>query len=256
MDIRKLKSPYEIIRIDPWLEPYSGEIDLRMNRFLERRAQLVGDAETLTDFANGHLYFGIHRTETGWVVREWLPGADAAYLTGDFNGWSHDLHPMEKKENGVWEILLEGRDALKHGQNIKLWVEKNGGGFERIPACITRTQQDPRTHMLCGQVWDPEPFAWTDGKWQEKKAEAPLIYEAHIGMATQEERGVRGSGAAQDSEAGLQHRAADGHPGASVLRILRIPGDQFLRGQLPVRYAGGSEVSDQSGPRDGPAGAA
>ena len=36
MDIRRMEGPYEITRIDPWLEPYSGEIDLRMNRFKER----------------------------------------------------------------------------------------------------------------------------------------------------------------------------------------------------------------------------
>ena len=188
MDVQKLSGPYGIIQADPWLTPYSGEIDLRMDRFRERRGQLVGNADRLTDFANGHLYFGIHRTETGWAVREWLPGADAVYLTGDFNKWSHDLHPMEKKENGVWEILLEGKDALRHGQYIKLWVERNGAGFERLPAYATRLSSDPRTHLLCSQVWDPEPFPWTDEGYREKEKPAPLIYEAHIGMATEEER--------------------------------------------------------------------
>ena len=37
MDVRKLVSPYAITRIDPWLAPYSGEIDLRMDRFKEKR---------------------------------------------------------------------------------------------------------------------------------------------------------------------------------------------------------------------------
>ena len=36
MDIRKLNAPYEIIRIDPWLEPYAGDIELRMDRFKEK----------------------------------------------------------------------------------------------------------------------------------------------------------------------------------------------------------------------------
>ena len=188
MDIRRMEGPYEITRIDPWLEPYSGEIDLRMNRFKERRYQLVKEADSLRDFADGYMYFGIRRTETGWAVREWLPGADAAYLTGDFNGWSRDLHPMERKENGVWEILLEGENALKHGQYIKLWVEKDGRGFERLPAYATRVVSDPKSYLLCAQVWNPEPFAWTDEGYRDRRPSAPLIYEAHIGMATEEQR--------------------------------------------------------------------
>ena len=233
MDVRKLVGPYEITRIDPWLEPFSGEIDLRMERLKERRNQLVGSAESLRDFANGHLYYGIHRTEDGWVVREWLPGADAAYLTGDFNGWSHDTHPMTKLDNGVFEIRLSGADALRHGQYIKLWVERGGGGFERLPAYATRVKADPRTHILSAQVWDPEPFSWTDEGYRDRKPEAPLIYEAHIGMATggrdRHLPRVRRNGAAADREPRIQRRPADGDPGASLLRILRLPGDQFLR---------------------------
>ena len=188
MDIRKLQPPYEITTIDPYLEPYSGEIELRMDRFRAKRNQIAAQAKTLTEFANGAMYYGIHRTETGWVVREWLPGADAAFLIGDFNGWDYGSHPMTRGENGVWEIELEGRDALKHGQFLKLWVRHGGNAFERLPAYTTRTSMDERTMKLCCQVWDPEePFEWTDQDFHKRPAEAPLIYEAHVGMAQDKE---------------------------------------------------------------------
>ena len=62
MDIQKLSAPYEIIRIDPWLEPYAGDIELRLDRFKEKRRQIAEGADTLTGFANGYLFFGFHRT--------------------------------------------------------------------------------------------------------------------------------------------------------------------------------------------------
>ena len=37
MDISRLEAPYEITSIDPWLAPHSGDIELRMNRFKEKR---------------------------------------------------------------------------------------------------------------------------------------------------------------------------------------------------------------------------
>ena len=138
MDISRLEAPYEITSIDPWLAPHAGGIELRMNRFKEKRWQIAGSAETLKDFANGALFFGFHRTETGWVFREWMPGADEVCLMGDFNDWSRDSHPLKPGENGVWEITLEGKDALKHGQFIKLWVRRGGDWFERLPAYIIR----------------------------------------------------------------------------------------------------------------------
>ena len=188
MDISRLEAPYGITSIDPWLAPYAGDIELRMNRFKEKRWQIAGDAATLTDFANGALYFGFHRTGDGWVFREWMPGADEVRLMGDFNEWDRDSHPLTLGENGVWEITLEGKDALKHGQFIKLWVRRGEEWFERLPAYSTKVSMDEKTKRLCTQVWAPEePFAWTDAEFMQKAPDAPLIYEAHIGMAQDKE---------------------------------------------------------------------
>ena len=100
MDIGKLNAPYQITEIDPWLAQYESDIVLRMERFKEKRRQLVDGAAFLSDFANGYLFFGFHRTKTGWVFREWLPGADEVCLMGDFNQWNRESHPLERKENG------------------------------------------------------------------------------------------------------------------------------------------------------------
>ena len=184
------KTPYRILTLDPLLKPYAADVALRMERNAAVRKQLLGDSAALSAFANGYLYYGFHRTQTGWVFREWAPGADAIHLIGDFNDWNRASHPLRRLDGGVWEIELSGADALKHGQHVKLQITRGSQSFDRIPAYIRYTVQDPLTHQLTGVIWAPErPFQWTDGGYGRKKISPLMIYEAHIGMA-QEREGI------------------------------------------------------------------
>ena len=184
------KTPYRILTLDPLLKPYAADVALRMERNAAVRKQLLGESAALSAFANGYLYYGFHRTQAGWVFREWAPGADAIHLIGDFNDWNRASHPLRRLDGGVWEIELSGADALKHGQHVKLQITRGGRSFDRIPAYIRYTVQDPLTHQLTGVIWAPErPFQWTDGGYGRKKISPLMIYEAHIGMA-QEREGI------------------------------------------------------------------
>ena len=179
---------YKILTIDPWLKPYYSDIALRMQRHADTRRALLGDKGDLSSFANGYLYYGIARTEDGWVYREWAPGADEMHLIGDFNDWNRESHPLTRLENGNWEIKLDGEDALMHGQRIKVQVTKNGEKFDRIPAYIRRVVRDPETNEFYGQVWAPNrPFRWTDGGYGKRKLSPLFIYESHVGMAQEDE---------------------------------------------------------------------
>ncbi len=179
-----------LLKEDIELSPFSSDIRMHLERYNSKRYELVGGGELLS-VANGYLYFGFHRTDSGWVFREWLPGADSAWLFGDFNGWDAYSHPLTNIGGGVFEIKLEGKDALRHGQFVKLMVGRDGASFSRLPAYARRAVLDERDAKLCAQIWMPdEPFAWTDGDWYGRKGHrSPLIYEAHIGMA-QEREGV------------------------------------------------------------------
>ncbi len=168
---------------DAYLEPFFDDVKLHLSRYNDFRRRLGN--KPLSEIATAHKYFGFHRKRNGWVFREWLPGADAAWLCGDFNQWRSYEHPLTPIGNGVWEIRLEGRDALQHGQHVKLIVGRQGVSFERIPAYCKRVRMDESTYRLCGQIWAPErSFRWTDRDWYGKqRPNSPLIYEAHIGMA-------------------------------------------------------------------------
>ena len=174
---------------DPTLAPFAGEIRMHLDRYNHKRWEL--GPGSLLDFANGHRFFGFHRTETGWVFREWLPGADAVWLMGDFNAWDRFGCPLRNVGNGVWEVSFPGKDSLRPGQFVKLVVGRQGIDFDRTPAYATRLGMDERSYTLCCQVATPEePYPWTDGDYYAKRRpEAPLIYEAHIGMA-QEKHGM------------------------------------------------------------------
>ena len=175
----------KIMEYDPSLKPYRQDLELRMKNYEHTKKKLLKPGQNLADFANGHLFYGFHRTDEGWYYREWAPGADEMYLTGDFNFWNRRSHKMKRKEGGVWEIFLPGRDTLKDGQRVGAIVVKDGRELDRIPAYATRVIQDPQTTAWSAQLHVPEkPFQWTDAGFKpEKKL---FIYECHIGMAQEE----------------------------------------------------------------------
>ena len=178
-----------IIKHDLWLEPFEEAINGRYRYALGKKSELTnGGKQSLSDFATGYLYFGLHKTGKGWVFREWAPNATQIYLIGTFSNWKEDqAYAMTRLENGNWEIELPA-DVLHHGDLYKLIVHWNGGCGERIPAWATRVVQDAQTGIFNAQVWDPQtPYLFKTKNF--KPATDPLlIYECHIGMAQQEEK--------------------------------------------------------------------
>ena len=178
-----------ILRNDKWLRPYAGAIEGRHQHAIDKLGELTqGGRKSLSDFADGYLYFGLHQTSRGWVLREWAPNATEIFLVGDFNDWNEMApYQMQRLDSGVWEIRLPRR-ALHHGDLYKLRIHWSGGEGERIPAWVSRVVQDERTKIFSAQVWAPDvPYQWKKKSFRPSKSPL-LIYECHIGMAQEEER--------------------------------------------------------------------
>ncbi len=176
---------YKILKIDPTLTPFEEDINLRMDSYKRKKKELIGAKGKLTDFANGHKFFGFHRTEDGWIYREWAPAAEKMYLTGDFIDWNTTACPMKRLDDGIFEVHLKGRDALQPGQKVQIIVIRDGKELRRIPLYATRVVQDPVTHLWCAELEEPDTvFPWTDRDFTPQKN--PLIYECHIGMSGEE----------------------------------------------------------------------
>ena len=174
----------KIIKMNPCLEPFEADLKMRMNNYKAAKSALLADGKTLSEFANGHRYFGFHPTADGWYYREWAPGAERMYLTGDFCGWDRHAYPMNNLDGGVYELFLPGKDALQEGQRVMTIVVHDGRELERIPLYATRVVQDPYTYAWDAVVHKMADFPWTDEGFRPEKR--PLIYECHIGMAQEE----------------------------------------------------------------------
>lgn len=175
---------------DPWLKPYEERIRKRSLYTQQKEKSLTCGGEiSLTDFANGHKYYGLHRDETGgWVIRDFLPGARKVYLIGDFNDWQNrGVWSLKRIDDyGNWELRVSA-NSLKHGDLYKLYVVWDGGSGERIPAWSRRVVQDENTKIFSAQVWDPEEYVWQHSSPQHSD-EPLMIYECHIGMSSEDRK--------------------------------------------------------------------
>src|SRR4030042_2402985 len=177
-----------LLKSDPYLTPFSSYILHRLERIEQTEQRLTQSRMTLADVASGHEYFGLHFQRGEWVFREWASNATAIYLVGDMSKWqvSREFELEKINDYGVWEIHLAA-DKLKHGDLYRLRIYWEGGEGDRIPAYARRVVQDPKTLIFNAQVWSPpESYRWKIDFKRPK--EPPLIYEAHIGMAQEEEK--------------------------------------------------------------------
>lgn len=186
-----MPSPRAALLDDPWLAPYRDVIEGRAARAQSVATRLASGSDNpkdLANFASAHEFYGLHRTEKGWIFREWAPNATQIWLVGDFSNW--------EVQNDFLAVRIPGRDvfewrgppeAIQHGQFYRLEMHWNGGHGERLPAYARRVVQDPKSGLFAAQVWQPEPYQWEHTFTRPDRA--PLIYEAHVGMA-QEREGV------------------------------------------------------------------
>lgn len=179
---------WKILGIDPWIKDYKKDIDLRMEEYKKQKSRLLKKGQKLIDFANAHNYYGIHKTKTGWVYREWAPNAKGLYLIGDFNNWDRLSHPLEKINDEDWEIKIKGIRKIPHKSRIKVRVDYGDFAQDRIPLFARRVERDENLDFSAIVLNPRKKFKWTDENFKIQKDDL-LIYEAHIGMA-QEKDGV------------------------------------------------------------------
>ena len=140
--------------------------------------------------ARAYEFFGAHPTENGAVFRVWAPKAKGVSVTGEFNCWNEESHPMTEIADGIWEAQISG---IKQFDAYKYAVCGADG--------VVRLKSDPYAFHAetrpanASKFFDLDGFKWSDGKYFERlKAgniyESPMnIYELHLGSWRMHENG-------------------------------------------------------------------
>jgi 1,4-alpha-glucan branching enzyme len=212
-----MKRRASALKDDAYLAPYLPQIQARAERADMMEQRLTGGRMSLADFASGHEYFGLHRREDGWVLREWAPNATAVRMQGEFTNWqgAPEFELRRLPQNGAWELRLPA-DALRHGQLYRLNLDWPGGAGDRIPAWTRRAVQDAQTKIFNAQVWSPPaPYLWRHAS-PAGRIETPIIYESHVGMA--QEHG--GTGSYEEFRRNVLPRIVDA--GYNTLQLMAI----------------------------------
>ena len=185
----------QVAREDADLGPHQHAVYERGERHRLALLELGGEfgAAGLKEYAEAQ-QLGFRRLACGGTAfGDWAPGAVAASLIGDFNGWDVAANPCERDEFGNWRCVVPS-PGVPHGSRVRVAFESPAGErFDRLPthvvACATAAagEGDDAEEYLDALHWDPPPeerHEWRHAR--PPKAAAPRVYEAHVGMSSEE----------------------------------------------------------------------
>ena len=179
-----------IIKTDGYLEPYSEIIEKRYRDYISVKKRITGN-KPLSEFACGHLFYGVHKKGKKIIIREWAPNAAEIYLISGLSNWkpSPDYKFKKISVTGDWEFTCSN-NLIQDKMLYKLYIKWQGGEGERLPSYVKRVVQDDVTKIFSAQMWFPQKkYKWRNSVPLSPKDNSPkplLIYEAHIGMAQEE----------------------------------------------------------------------
>ncbi|EGF78676.1 hypothetical protein BATDEDRAFT_26554 [Batrachochytrium dendrobatidis JAM81] len=183
-------SPLDVLfQDDPYLEHQRSALEHRHSLFQAALTKIDQTEGGIAQFSSGTNRFGFNVSSTAITYREWAPGVKAAFLTGEFNQWNRDSHPMKVDSYGVWEIVLphkkDGSPSIQHNTKVKLsMIKHDGQRIERIPAWIHRATQDLSVSPVYESVfWNP-PQKYQFRHPRPARPTSLRIYEAHVGIAS------------------------------------------------------------------------
>eukprot|EP01112_Ceratiomyxa_fruticulosa_P004626 TRINITY_DN15161_c0_g1_i1.p1 TRINITY_DN15161_c0_g1~~TRINITY_DN15161_c0_g1_i1.p1 ORF type:complete len:323 (-),score=47.85 TRINITY_DN15161_c0_g1_i1:78-1046(-) len=189
MDWRSQTDGTAVIADDPWLEPYADILRARYAYYQRMKRNIEEHEGGLEKFSRGYEIMGFNKTPEGVMYREWAPNARMLNLTGDFNHWNRESHRAVKNKYGVWELFVpnhpDGTPAIHHRSKIKIFMETATGEHTyRIPAWISRVEQESGNPTYCGIYWDPpKQYEWKN-PIPAKRPTNLKIYETHVGMSS------------------------------------------------------------------------
>ena len=151
----------------------------------------------------------------GAAFRVWAPHATAVWVTGSFDGWSEDAHPMAPDEGGRWYADIAG---VAEGDEYRFRIEGPGGIVSRI---------DPYARAVTNSVGNgivtAAPFDWGDDAYRMPAWNELVIYEMHLGTFNRPEGAEVGGFA--DAVARFDHLRRVGVNAIQIMPAAEFAGD-------------------------------
>jgi 1,4-alpha-glucan branching enzyme len=153
-------------------------------------------------------------TDSGVSFVVWAPHAEEVWVTGTFNDWSDDAHPLAR-EGDVWSAEVSGAAV---GDEYRFVLRSGDQVLHRI---------DPRAVEVTnsvgnGVVHDHSAFDWQGDDFQIPGHHELVIYELHIGSFNTPDDGIGTFDLALER---LDHLVALGVNVIQVMPVAEFAGD-------------------------------
>lgn len=107
------------------------------------------------------------------TFRVWAPHADQVYVSGSFNGWATDTHPLAAEEDGYWSLDVSGPAP---GDEYRYLIQNGEQHLWRIDPYARAVTSSIGNGIICRPAPDEGPATFQIAPWNEL-----VLYELHVG---------------------------------------------------------------------------